>query len=597
ERLLNRDELQDRTYFLHIIRAKISEVKLEIQRLQHEIESLTENRRQYIILNKTAEDLSEKVKDLQNDLEDYNMARMNSFCDVTKVKKEIQDLNAHNQQVESCIEQMYLEKQRKEEQIQRLEHELTNDKQKLDTCRTNLDYNQIKTTSDQLQYERNSMENEISILDNRMNKMREQMLSTVTQQEAFSLIEQISELEIKHYQLINDNQNFSITEEACEKLTNQSDVDKAIESVQEYYTTIETNLDSVIEQIQSTLSNPTDDKFIKTSIQNTLKPLAKQYSDKHKDLHGSISKIGKTIDKSFQSDFGNVPITELFDTPEKFKLIYMIICEDLYRQGRMSIADKLIEESKLNDNDLFNLEKNFLEEINMILENLREKNLLPAIDWCVRHRNELNKTNSLLEFYLHKMRFVQLLQLGNFNEAKTYLTNLRQYSIMNGQCEQDVNQLMGALVFAQRDLSKSPYKYLLEPHLWLQLSELFMQQAFQQVGLAQDSPLYVVMKIGFQALPALMSIVNAMQNTQVCHILSKDELPIEIDVGQEHRYHSVFACPILRQQTTDQNPPMKLVCGHVISKDALNKLSIQNKLKCPYCPLEQSPSDARQLFF
>lgn len=119
----------------------------------------------------------------------------------------------------------------------------------------------------------------------------------------------------------------------------------------------------------------------------------------------------------------------------------------------------------------------------------------------------------------------------------------------------------------------------------------------------------------------ISSIVNAMQNTQVCHILSKDELPIEIDVGQEHRYHSVFACPILRQQTTDQNPPMKLVCGHVISKDALNKLSIQNKLKCPYCPLgrkqekmyrekkennsvcffflflEQSPSDARQLFF
>ncbi|CAF2861896.1 unnamed protein product [Rotaria sp. Silwood2] len=263
----------------------------------------------------------------------------------------------------------------------------------------------------------------------------------------------------------------------------------------------------------------------------------------------------------------------------------MIICEDLYRQGRMSIAEKLIEETKLNDNELFNIEKNFLEEINMILENIREKNLLPAIDWCIKHRNELNKTSSLLEFHLHKMRFIQLLQMENFDEAKNYLIHLRQYSILNGQCEQDINHLMGALVFARRDLSQSPYKYLLEPHLWLQLSELFMQQAFQQVGLAQDSPLYVVMKIGFQSLPALMSIVNAMQNTQVCHILTKDELPIEVDVGQEHRYHSVFACPILRQQTTDQNPPMKLVCGHVISKDALNKLSIQNKLKCPYCPL------------
>ncbi|CAF4434312.1 unnamed protein product, partial [Adineta steineri] len=69
------------------------------------------------------------------------------------------------------------------------------------------------------------MENEISILDNRMKQMREQMLSTVTQQEALSLIEQISELEIKYYQLINDNQNLSTTEEACEKLTNQMNED------------------------------------------------------------------------------------------------------------------------------------------------------------------------------------------------------------------------------------------------------------------------------------------------------------------------------------------------------------------------------------
>lgn len=52
---------------------------------------------------------------------------------------------------------------------------------------------------------------------------------------------------------------------------------------------------------------------------------------------------------------------------------------------------------------------------------------------------------------------------------------------------------------------------------------------------------------------------------------------IEIDLGKEGRYHSVFACPILRQQSTENNPPMKLVCGHVISRDALNKLTNANK--------------------
>lgn len=48
---------------------------------------------------------------------------------------------------------------------------------------------------------------------------------------------------------------------------------------------------------------------------------------------------------------------------------------------------------------------------------------------------------------------------------------------------------------------------------------------------------------------------------------------IEIDLDPEYRYHSIFACPILRQQSSEENPPMKLTCGHVISKDALNKLS------------------------
>jgi hypothetical protein len=39
----------------------------------------------------------------------------------------------------------------------------------------------------------------------------------------------------------------------------------------------------------------------------------------------------------------------------------------------------------------------------------------------------------------------------------------------------------------------------------------------------------------------------------------------------------VFACPILRQQSTENNPPVRLVCGHVISRDALNKLTSGTK--------------------
>ena len=52
---------------------------------------------------------------------------------------------------------------------------------------------------------------------------------------------------------------------------------------------------------------------------------------------------------------------------------------------------------------------------------------------------------------------------------------------------------------------------------------------------------------------------------------------IEIDLGPECRFHSMFACPILRQQSTGNNPPVRLVCGHVISRDALQKLTSGSK--------------------
>ncbi|KAL8175775.1 UNVERIFIED_CONTAM: E3 ubiquitin-protein transferase rmnd5a [Gekko kuhli] len=103
---------------------------------------------------------------------------------------------------------------------------------------------------------------------------------------------------------------------------------------------------------------------------------------------------------------------------------------------------------------------------------------------------------------------------------------------------------------------------------------------------------------GCVALPALINIKAVIEQRQCTGVWNqKDELPIEVDLGKKCWYHSIFACPILRQQTTDNNPPMKLVCGHIISRDALNKMFNGSKLKCPYCPMEQSPGDAKQIFF
>ncbi|XP_047028678.1 E3 ubiquitin-protein transferase RMND5B isoform X1 [Helicoverpa zea] len=143
------------------------------------------------------------------------------------------------------------------------------------------------------------------------------------------------------------------------------------------------------------------------------------------------------------------------------------------------------------------------------------------------------------------------------------------------------------------------YQHLLDPKaLGAEAAELFIKEACALLRLAPLSPLAGGVLAGARVLPALHDIRAKMTHPHVIAAWSDDELPFEVDLGEDGGgYHSVFACPILRQQASEQNPPMRLLCGHVISRDALNKLAMGAKLKCPYCPMEQSPAEARQIYF
>ena len=55
-------------------------------------------------------------------------------------------------------------------------------------------------------------------------------------------------------------------------------------------------------------------------------------------------------------------------------------------------------------------------------------------------------------------------------------------------------------------------------------------------------------------------------------IISND-IPIDIEIGREYKYHSFFVCPVSREVTKTDNPPMLLKCGHVVSKLSADKMT------------------------
>jgi hypothetical protein len=59
----------------------------------------------------------------------------------------------------------------------------------------------------------------------------------------------------------------------------------------------------------------------------------------------------------------------------------------------------------------------------------------------------------------------------------------------------------------------------------------------------------VTLAAGSVALPALLKLAGVMEKGGQ-DLSSCDQLPIEIELGQEFVYHSIFACPVSRDQST-----------------------------------------------
>lgn len=250
-----------------------------------------------------------------------------------------------------------------------------------------------------------------------------------------------------------------------------------------------------------------------------------------------------------------------------------------------------------------------------ILSELKNHNLLPAINWAHQNTAELEARGSDLEFELCKRQYIYLIQQ---QQPQSHREDLNGFNGMNGisaameyaqshfprfadRHAKEIAQLASALVF-QANLPDSPYAAIFSPDAtsgrgFDDIASSFTREFCSLLGLSAESPLYVAATAGAISLPRLMKYVEQMTAARASWTTAS-ELAFETPLPRGMIYHSIFVCPVSKGQTTDENPPMMLPCGHVLARDSLrNLVRAHQRYKCPYCPAEGSLREARQIIF
>lgn len=104
------------------------------------------------------------------------------------------------------------------------------------------------------------------------------------------------------------------------------------------------------------------------------------------------------------------------------------------------------------------------------------------------------------------------------------------------------------------------------------LVNLFASEYCRSLNMSKDLPLKVVTDIGGGGALAKIAKVRGVMKEKRTEWTTVQELPVEIPLPNAYRYHSVFACPVSKEQATEANPPMMMPCGHVVAEQSLRRL-------------------------
>ncbi len=357
-----------------------------------------------------------------------------------------------------------------------------------------------------------------------------------------------------------------------------------------------------------------------TKIATQIQKCYRNFQVAHKEYHSTLTKYGKSLDKCMKSNQEDALLRDPWQV--NHDLLNQIIAQHLFREGYFEVAQIFERETNVQLTESF---KQCFMDMFLVLKQLEERDTSLALEWCCKNGRQYSR----LAFMCHKLQYIRLLSSSDrktgieaMKYARTHLSPFSTQPVISKQQQQQQQQtqrtdtkhssnnpnvfmneikfLMGALLYAGRLHESDHYQSLLDESLWDEVKQLFREEFSKISNQASDSPLYVSVTAGTQALPTLLKMISVTRLDRES-LQKMEQLAVELDgVDQMFHFHSIFACPVSKENYLDpDNPPMLLPCGHVLIKNSILKLvrGAQQRFKCPYCPVETTVTSCKIIYF
>ncbi|XP_038208103.1 intraflagellar transport protein 74 homolog [Zerene cesonia] len=228
-------QLQDKRYWEELMHVKVREMKAEIARLSEQADAGERERSAKKHYEKRVRELAKELTDLQGRLADYNTAIRIANGETTKqsVQEQTKELERSNRKLQEEVELVFLEKQRKENQLRQLREQMDKEQSALSQILTEMtqeqkdQYNELNAAAFALREEVEQARSQIEHLSKEKDEFYKDISSSQLKMHLLELHKRLAAAEEKRDNLKNEMNIRLDPQEEREKLLLQVREDNA----------------------------------------------------------------------------------------------------------------------------------------------------------------------------------------------------------------------------------------------------------------------------------------------------------------------------------------------------------------------------------